>query len=66
MNLKQPLFLATSAVLSTISSFSQTKFVEQKAGHVVYVSLPEDGKEIKVTYLVTYVESKTYYYHSGQ
>lgn len=41
MNLKQLLFLTTSAVLSTIPSFSQTKFVEQKAGHIIYMSLPE-------------------------
>lgn len=152
MNLKQLLFLTISTVFSTIPSFSQTKFIEQKAGHVIYMSLPEymvkttdlndvasmqymnkakeayvvviedakedleadgtkyanlkefhdsviesltsedpkakeskptefqqngnkfyqtdlnatlqteDGKEIKVTYLVTYVESKTHYY----
>ncbi len=152
MNLKQLLFLTTSTVLSTIPSFSQTKFVEQKAGHIIYMSVPdymvktsslndvasmqymnkakeayvvviedakedleaegtkynnlkdfhdsvieslksedpqakelnatefqqngskfyqtdlyatlqtEDGKDIKVTYLVTYVESKTHYY----
>lgn len=152
MNLKQLFFLTAFAVFNTIPSFSQTKFVEQKAGHIIYMSLPEymvktselndvasmqymnkakeayvvviedskedleaggtkyvglkdfhdsvieslksedpkaqeskptefqqngnkfyqtdlnatlqteDGKEIKVTYLVTYVESKTHYY----
>lgn len=152
MNLKQLFFFTIFAVLTTIPSFSQTKFVEQKAGHIIYMSLPdymtkttdlndvasmqymnkakeayvvviedskedleaegtkyaslkdfhdsvieslisedpkakeskptefqqngnkfyqsdlnatlqtEDGKEIKVTYLVTYVESKTHYY----
>ena len=152
MNLKQLLFLTISTVFSIIPSFSQTKFIEQKAGHIIYMSLPEymvktsdlndvasmqymnkakeayvvviedakedleadgtkyanlkefhdsvieslkaedpkakeskptefqqngnkfyqtdlnatlqteDGKEIKVTYLVTYVESKTHYY----
>jgi hypothetical protein len=152
MNLKQLLFFTVIPILSASQSFSQTKFVEQKAGHVIYMSVPdymvktsslndvasmqymnkvkeayvvviedakedleaegtkyanlkdfhdsvieslksedpkaqeskptefqqngnkfyqtelnatlqtEDGKEIKVTYLVTYIESKTHYY----
>lgn len=152
MNLKQLLIFTTFTTFITIPSFSQTKFVEQKAGHIIYMSVPdymvktsdlndvasmqymnktkeayvvviedskedldaagtkyaglkdfhdsvieslksedpkaqeskptefqqngnkfyqtdlnatlqtEDGKEIKVTYLVTYVESKTHYY----
>jgi hypothetical protein len=152
MNLKQLLFLTVTSIFSTSHSFSQTKFVEQKAGHIIYMSVPdymvktsslndvasmqymnkakeayvvviedakedleaegtkysnlkdfhdsvieslksedpkaqeskptefqqngnkfyqtdlhatlqtEDGKDIKVTYLVTYVESKTHYY----
>jgi hypothetical protein len=41
MNLKQLFFLTAFAVFSTIPSFSQTKFVEQKAGHIIYMSLPE-------------------------
>lgn len=41
MNLKQLLFLTISTVFSIIPSFSQTKFIEQKAGHIIYMSLPE-------------------------
>lgn len=152
MNLKQLFFLIATPIFSASQSFSQTKFVEQKAGHIIYMSVPdymvktsslndvasmqymnktkeayvlviedekggldvegtkyanlkdfhdlvieslksedanaqeskptefqqngnkfyqtdltvtlrtEDGKDIKVTYLVTYVESKTHYY----
>jgi len=41
MNLKQLLVLTVIPIFSFFQSFSQTKFVEQKAGHIIYMSLPE-------------------------
>lgn len=41
MSLKQLFFFIIIVVFSTIPSFSQTKFIEQKAGHIIYMSLPE-------------------------
>jgi hypothetical protein len=41
MNLKQLLFLTVIPIFSTSLSYSQTKFVEQKAGHIIYMSVPD-------------------------
>ncbi len=41
MSLKQLFFLIIIVVFSVIPSFSQNKFIEQKAGHIIYMSLPE-------------------------
>ncbi len=66
MSLKQ-LFFFIIVVVSTISSFSQTKFIEQKAGHIIYMVKKTDLNDVasmqymnktKVAYVVVMEDVK--------
>lgn len=67
MSLKQLFFFIIIVVFSTISSFSQTKFIEQKAGHIIYMVKTTDLNDVasmqymnktKETYVVVIEDAK--------
>lgn len=67
MSLKQLFFFSIIVVVSTISSFSQTKFIEQKAGHIIYMVKKTDLNDVasmqymnktKVAYVVVMEDAK--------
>lgn len=67
MSLKQLFFFSIIVVVSTISSFSQTKFIEQKVGHIIYmvkktgfndVASMQYMNKTKVAYVVVMEDAK--------